>query len=73
MHDPMSQIWNIKNPFSKSVGGYKSPLLTVWHIDPCRDGSDDSCGRFMRAKHGDKKVLERIIRRFKGEYDAICQ
>lgn len=32
----------------------------LWHHDPCKDGTDDSCGRFPRARHGDQKTLERI-------------
>lgn len=37
----------------------------LWHIDP----KVDSCGWFMRAKHGDKKVLERIVERFEYDWD----
>lgn len=24
--------------------GYRETLATIWHVDPCKDGSDDSCG-----------------------------
>lgn len=24
--------------------GYRESLITIWHNDPCRDGTDDSCG-----------------------------
>lgn len=49
MHDPSSVLFEIGR------------FATVWHEDPCKDGSDDSCGRFMRARHGDPAVLKRII------------
>lgn len=38
MHDPSTMIHQIK------IG--KFPLVTIWHIDPEIDGSDDSCGWF---------------------------
>lgn len=47
MHDPETLIFSL-GPF------------TLWHRDPCSDHSDDSCGWFMRARHGDKTVLKRI-------------
>lgn len=47
MHDPDTVICSI------------GPL-TLWHHDPCRKGSDDSCGWFMRARHGNDKVRDEI-------------
>ena len=44
---------------------YRAPFLTIWHVDPERGGSDDSCGWFMRASHGDKRVLAEIAREFR--------
>lgn len=35
-------------------------LVTIWHKDPEIDGSDDSCGWFMRARHGDQKLREKV-------------
>ena len=34
--------------------------FTLWHHDPCTDGSDDSCGWCPRARHGNPAVLRRI-------------
>lgn len=51
MHDPDTQILQL-GPFS------------LWHHDPCCDGTDDSCGWFKRARHGDKATLEEIRRDF---------
>lgn len=73
MHDPLSVLFEIKSPFPKKIMGkhkYYPSIVTVWHKDPCKDGSDDSCGRFMRSRHGDKKVLEKIIKRFEGEFNT---
>ena len=47
MHDPYIKI-------------YSNRFFTLWHHDPCTDHSDDSCGWFMRARHGDQKILTQI-------------
>lgn len=57
MHDPMTLIYGCR-------------LFTLWHVDPEKDGSDDSCGWFKRARHGDKEVLEKIIKRFEFDWDS---
>lgn len=48
MHDPMTVAFEIKYPWwrKNSLGGgrYHDSFITVWHVDPERDGSDDSCG-----------------------------
>jgi hypothetical protein len=64
MHDPMTVAHEIKNPFAKKDGGYRPSLITIWHVDPEKDGTDDSCGWFMRARHGDEELLKKIIREF---------
>lgn len=38
MFDPMTVVADIRIPFTRFV------LFTLWHHDPCKDGSDDSCG-----------------------------
>lgn len=40
MHDPMTVAFEIPRPW---------PLVTVWHVDPERDGTDDSCDWFGHA------------------------
>jgi hypothetical protein len=47
---------------------YRAPFITIWHNDPERDGSDDSCGWFMRARHCDQATLKRIEKRFAFEW-----
>lgn len=69
MHDPMTVAFEVKNPFAR--GPYKPALVTVWHVDPERDGTDDSCGWFMRCRHGDRAVLDRIASRFDFDWDRV--
>jgi hypothetical protein len=44
MHDPMTQAFEIRQFWRRpNQWGFKPPLVTIWHVDPERDGSDDSC------------------------------
>lgn len=56
MHDPMTMIYRCSNVF------------TLWHVDPGKGGSDDSCGWFMRSNHGDEEVFKKIQKRFDYEW-----
>jgi hypothetical protein len=75
MHDPNTLAFSIKYPWprwgSKPIGGkrYREDFINIWHVDPEHGGSDDSCGWFMRAHHGDKNVLEKIIKRVEYDWD----
>jgi hypothetical protein len=49
MHDPMTVAFEIRWPFRDKPTelfpkGYRRSLVTIWHKDPERGGSDDSCG-----------------------------
>lgn len=48
MHDPQTLV-------------YGNSLIQIWHKDPCRDGSDDSCGWFKRPRHGNPEHFRKII------------
>lgn len=55
MHDPMTVAFTIKNwllPAKELSRGYKyrPALVTIWHVDPERGGSDDSCDWFGRRR-----------------------
>jgi hypothetical protein len=63
MHDPMTVAHEIKSPV-KDKNGYRRTLLTVWHKDPCKDGTDDSCGWFKRARHGNSAELNEVEKEF---------
>ena len=64
MHDPSTVAFEIKYPFPEEVNKktgyvYRRPIITIWHEDPCTDGTDDSCGRFLRSRHLNQEVLKR--------------
>lgn len=51
MHDPMTVAFQIRSIFSRPLdpsrphlGRYRNSLVTIWHVDPEKNGSDDSCG-----------------------------
>lgn len=70
MHDPMTVAHEIfLGRKKKKNGHYRSPIITIWHVDPEKDGTDDSCGWFMRATHGDKEMLERIRKAIEFDFD----
>lgn len=76
MHDPDTVAFEVRYPwkaFSQPRNDwektYRNTFITIWHHDPERDGSDDSCGWFMRSRHGDANVLKRIESRFEFEWD----
>jgi hypothetical protein len=73
MHDPKSVLFTIPFPWFHRFHGSRmwAPFITVWHVDPCHKGSDDSCGRFMRAHHCDQTKLEKIIKRFEFDWDRV--
>jgi len=71
MHDPMTQAFSFSHPWRKSAHGFSSTWLTIWHVDPELDGTDDSCGWFLRARHCDQKLLERVERDFEMDFDRV--
>jgi len=77
MHDPESLLFRVELPLPwkrKSFRGKKEwdkvELFSVWHVDPCTDGTDDSCGRFKRSRHGNQDMLERIRKEFEFGWDS---
>lgn len=69
MHDPMTVAFEINWPsFTKERG---RNLVTIWHVDPEKDGTDDSCGWFIRPRHANQDVLARIERRFEHDFDSV--
>jgi len=54
MHDPMTVAFEIRYPWRKYGRSgrdefertYRESFITIWHVDPELDGSDDSCGWF---------------------------
>lgn len=65
MHSPETVAFEIYlGKKQKKNGNYRLPLITIWHNDPEKDGTDDSCGWFIRPRHADQKVLEKIQKEF---------
>lgn len=66
MHDPMTVAHEIYLGRKKKKNGhYRSPLFTIWHVDPetrtlgCRD--DDSCGWFSPPyTQQEKEVMTKL-------------
>lgn len=50
MHDPMTVAFEIRRiPWrdaflDKAMKKYNEAVITIWHVDPESDGTDDSCG-----------------------------
>jgi hypothetical protein len=66
MHDPMTAAFEIKYPWVKSRRTmkdgsehvYRESFATIWHVDPEKDGTDDSCGYTVPKLT--KRQLERL-------------
>ena len=69
MHDPETVAFDIKYPWKSRDREYRGSFVTIWHVDPEKDGTDDSCGWFIRSRHLDPKILDKIIRDFEVEWD----
>jgi hypothetical protein len=73
MHDPMTVAHEIRWPLSfkkNSLNGekYFNPLITIWHVDPEKDGTDDSCGWFIRQRHLPNDLIEKVKKGFEFEF-----
>ena len=60
MHDPDTLIFG-------------NGFIQIWHHDPETDGTDDSCGWFLRPRHLDQDVLKKIISRYESDWDRVFQ
>ncbi len=76
MHDSDTLAFEIRYPWRAYMcprndweKTYRNSFITIWHRDPERDGTDDSCGWFKRARHGDPATLEKIKNRFAFEWE----
>ncbi len=64
MHDPKTVAFEIYLGSKRTKkGGYKSPLITIWHNDPETDGTDDSCGwSFSKITKEENDFLDKIAK-----------
>ena len=65
----MTVAFDIKYPWKFKDREYRDNLITIWHVDPEKDGTDDSCGWFIRSRHLDQKILDKIVNSFEFEWD----
>lgn len=63
----------IKRPSKLFPEGYRNTLVTIWHVDPEKDGTDDSCGWFKRPRHGNKEHYEKIRKEFDYDFDKTSK
>lgn len=69
MHDPMTVAHEIfLGKKKRKNGSYRTPLITIWHVDPQNDGTDDSCGWFTRDRHVNKELLKKVKSDFEFEF-----
>ena len=67
MFEPKTVAFEIKYPWRGRKSeffpkGYRDTFIIVWHKDPCKDGSDDSCDWFGHKKTNPKiKALGKAI------------
>ena len=65
MHDTKTVVFEIYlGSKEKKNGIYRNPIITILHNDPETDGTDDSCGLFIRERHCDQEVLNKIKKEF---------
>lgn len=70
MHDPKTVAHEIYLGSKKKKNGhYRNAFITIWHNDPETDGTDDSCGWFMRSRHGNPKMLKQIKSAIESDFD----
>lgn len=70
MHDPMTVAHEIYLGRKRTRSGrYRSPLITIWHVDPETDGTDDSCG-YSRCKvtNTERDMLKKVS---KNQYSQL--
>jgi hypothetical protein len=75
MHDPMTVAFDIKYPWRSQPpsktwpNGYRSTFITIWHVDPEKGGSDDSCHWFRRPLTTKEKAFAASL--IDNEYDNL--
>lgn len=71
MHSPKTVAFEIYlGKKKKKNGNYRDPFITIWHCDPEKDGTDDSCGWSMRARHGNKEIKDKIRMAISSDFDS---
>jgi hypothetical protein len=78
MHDPQCVAHEIRYPWRKWPNAkgkwesqYRASFVTIWHVDPETDGSDDSCGWFIRGRHLSQADRDHAKDLITNEYDNL--
>lgn len=69
MHDPMTVAFEIKYPWKEKPtkyfpNGHRDTFITIWHVDPEKNGNDDSCdwfGSYRRLNSKEMAITEAIF------------
>lgn len=79
MHDPLTVAFEIRYPWrahsraerklNPLSATYRNPFLTIWHKDPEKDGSDNSCDWFGGKRLG-KELRAKIFKEADFEYET---
>lgn len=72
MHDPSTLAFDIRYPW-KDKDNFRNSFIRIWHVDPEKDGTDDSCGWFISSRHLDQAVLDKIIKEFELDWDDVFE
>jgi hypothetical protein len=84
MHDPMTVAWSIKLPIWHTIetrdnegrlirkDRYFYELATIWHNDPEKDGSDDSCGWSRPKLTKDQREMVKWLAHDEARYPWIA-
>jgi hypothetical protein len=76
MYDPKTVAFDIRNPFLRNKWGDRPLLITIWHVDPESDNSDDSCDWFGGRLTGEEvsriQKLAKSEHGFYFDYDLIA-
>lgn len=71
----MTVAFEIRSPIKRKSehfpNGYRNSLITIWHVDPEADGSDDSCGWSSPKLTGTQRKQVKTIAKedYNGYYD----
>jgi hypothetical protein len=74
MHSPKILAFDIYlGRKQKKNGHYRDAFISIWHKDPEKDGTDDSCGWFIRPRHCNQETIEKIVKALDFEFTRVCE
>jgi hypothetical protein len=73
MFDRHSLLLDVKLPLWWKDKWQRPSILQIWHQDPATDGTDDSCGRFIRSRHIDQQLIDKVTRDYLIDWESGYQ